>query len=92
MKHRAITFAFAACLISSLVFADNPSDAPLMPNDGTDPVAQQEIPADHGRQPADKQKDKKDKSRSAKAKREASSKTKAAAEPNSPEYPVTGNN
>ncbi len=32
MKYRAITFTLAACLASSLAFADSPTDAPLMPN------------------------------------------------------------
>jgi hypothetical protein len=35
MKYRAMTFAFTACLVSSLAFAANPTDAPLMPRGGT---------------------------------------------------------
>jgi hypothetical protein len=31
MKHLAMTIAFTACLLSSRAFADNPTDAPLMP-------------------------------------------------------------
>jgi len=42
MKSRATTFAFTACLVSSLAFADNPTDAPLMPSDGNTTVAQQQ--------------------------------------------------
>jgi hypothetical protein len=42
MKHAAITFAFTACLLSSLAFADNPTDAPLMPADGNSITVQQE--------------------------------------------------
>ena len=32
MKCRAIAFLFTACLLSSLAFADNPTDAPLTPS------------------------------------------------------------
>jgi len=32
MKFRNATLAIAGCLLSSLAFADNPTDAPLMPN------------------------------------------------------------
>jgi hypothetical protein len=42
MKKQAITLAFTACLVSSLAFADNPTDAPLIPNDGDITVVQQE--------------------------------------------------
>jgi hypothetical protein len=42
MKQRVITFALAGCLVSSLAFADNPTDAPLLPNDGSAAVVQQE--------------------------------------------------
>src|SRR4029077_10853177 len=41
MKHRIITFAFVACLASSMAFADNPTDAALMPIDGSNTVVQQ---------------------------------------------------
>lgn len=34
MQYRILTLTFAACLASSLAFADNPSDAPLLLNDG----------------------------------------------------------
>ena len=64
MKHRAITFAFAACMVSSLAFADNPTDAPLVPNDGSTIVVQQENRADRNRRHPNK----KDGSLAAKAK------------------------
>ena len=40
MKHRALTLIFATCFISSLALSESQTDAPLMPNDGTAPVAQ----------------------------------------------------
>ena len=42
MTNRAVTLVFTACLVSSLAFADNPTDAPLMTNDGNTAVVQQE--------------------------------------------------
>jgi hypothetical protein len=33
MKNRALMFALAVFFVSSLAFADNPTDAPLKPND-----------------------------------------------------------
>jgi hypothetical protein len=42
MKMQAVTLAFTACLVSSLAFADNPADAPLIPNDGDTTTVQQE--------------------------------------------------
>ncbi len=35
MKHLVRTIAFTACLFGSLAFADNPTDAPLMPPNTT---------------------------------------------------------
>jgi hypothetical protein len=40
MKNRALTLAFIACLVSSLAFADNPSDAPLATDDGNTAMTQ----------------------------------------------------
>ena len=53
MTNRAVTLAFTACLVSSLPFADNPTDAPLMTNDGNTAVVQQENCKDRtSRQPS----------------------------------------
>jgi hypothetical protein len=87
MKHRVITFAFAVCLVSSLAFADNPTDAPLVTNDGTTPVVQQETRVSHKRQHAKK----KDKSL-AKTKTENPPQEDSQKQQNTSEYPATGNN
>jgi hypothetical protein len=42
MTNRTVTLAFTACLVSSLGFADAPTDAPLMPDDGNTTVVQQQ--------------------------------------------------
>jgi hypothetical protein len=87
MKHRTITFAFAACLISSLAFADNPADAPLTPNDGSTTVVQQEKQKDHNRRHPNK----KDGSSVAKTKTENPSNNSRQGEPTNPNYPPTAN-
>ena len=87
MKHRVITFAFAACLVSSLAFADNPADAPLVPNDGSTTVVQQEKQTDHNRRHPNK----KDGSRAAKAKTKDPSKSSRQGEQTNPNYPPTAN-
>lgn len=66
MKHRFIALTFAACLLSSVAFADNPSDAPLVPQEGSEATVEQQNCASQTRQQPDK--DKKDKAVSAKAK------------------------
>jgi hypothetical protein len=40
--NRAAALAFTICLVSSLAFADSPTDAPLMPDDGNTTVVQQQ--------------------------------------------------
>ena len=50
MKRRIAAFVFAACLMSSLAFADNPSDAPLVTNYQIDPVVQADNPTNHKQQ------------------------------------------
>jgi hypothetical protein len=87
MKHRAITFAFAACLVSSLAFADNPTDAPLVPNDGSTPVVQRENRMGHNRRHPNK----KDGDLAAKAKTENSSKDSGQEEQANPTPPATAN-
>jgi hypothetical protein len=88
MKHRAITFAFAACLISSFAFADNPTDAPLLPDDGNTTAVQQENQESH----KPKRSKKKDKTTSAKAKSENQPKDDRQKEQSDPEYPATNGN
>ncbi len=63
MTNRALTLAFSVCLVSSLGFADTPTDAPLMPDDRNTTVMQQESCQDRAksephvnRQPHDKKK------------------------------------
>jgi hypothetical protein len=87
MKHRVITFAFAACLVSSLAFADNLTDAPLVPNDGSTTVVQQENQTGHNRRHPNK----KDGSRAAKAKTKDPSKSSRQGEQTNPNYPPTAN-
>jgi hypothetical protein len=87
MKHRTITFAFAACLVSSLAFADNPADAPLMPNNGSTTVVQQEKQTDHNRRHPNK----KDGCLAAKAKTENPSKRSRQGEQTNPNYPSAAN-
>jgi hypothetical protein len=40
MKNRALTLTFVACLVGSLAFADNPSDAPLVTDEGNTVITQ----------------------------------------------------
>lgn len=47
MKNRATAFMFAVCLVRSMVFADSQTDAPLVVNDGTPSIVQQEKCAGH---------------------------------------------
>jgi len=54
MKNRAITFAFAACLLSSLAFADNPADAALAANGAQAQVAQRDSRVAHNQRRASK--------------------------------------
>lgn len=42
MTNRFLTLAFAACMASSLAFADNPTDAPLMFDDGNTATVQKD--------------------------------------------------
>ena len=44
-----ITVAVTVCLVSSLAFADNPTDAPLMAHDGDMMVIRQQNCTDHNR-------------------------------------------
>lgn len=87
MKDRVIAFAFAACLVSSLAFADNPTDAPLVPNDGSTTVVQQENQTGHNRRHPNK----KDGSLAAKAKTENPSKGSRQGEQTNPNYSPTAN-
>jgi hypothetical protein len=87
MKHRVITFAFAACLVRSLAFADNPTDAPLVSKDGSTTVVHQENQTGHDRRPPNK----KDESLAAKAKTENHSKSSRQDEQTNPNYPPTAN-
>ena len=63
MTNRTVTLAFTACLVSSLGFADAPTHAPLMPDDGNTTVVQQQNCQDQtnrqlhdNRRPRDKKK------------------------------------
>jgi hypothetical protein len=42
MKNRTITLVLVACCVSSFAFADNPSDAPLVIDNGSAAVVQQD--------------------------------------------------
>jgi hypothetical protein len=87
MKHRTITFAFAACLVSSLAFADNPADAPLVPNVGSTTVVQQENQTGHNR----RRPNKKNESLAAKTKTENPSNTSRQQEQTNANYSPTAN-
>jgi hypothetical protein len=87
MKHRVITFAFAACLVSSLAFADNPTDAPLVPNDANATVVHQENHTGHDRRHPNK----KDESLAAKTRTENPSKSTRQEEHTNPNYPPAAN-
>ena len=86
MKHRAIAFAFTAVLVSSLAFADNPTDAPLVTDYAITPVVQQEVQASHKPK---RSKKKEDESRSAKGKSENPTKDNPQPAQGNPEYPAT---
>jgi hypothetical protein len=64
MKTRALAFAFIACLVSSLAFADNSSDAPLATDDGNTAMTQPQNCSDGKR----RQQSNKDESASSKRK------------------------
>jgi hypothetical protein len=87
MKHRVITFAFAACLVSSLAFADNPTDAPLVLNDGITTVVQRVNHASHNRRHPNK----KDGSLAAKTKTENPSNSGRQREQTNLDYSPTAN-
>jgi hypothetical protein len=87
MKHRAITFAFTACLVSSLAFADNPTDAPLVPGDGSTAIVQQEKQTDHNRRHPNK----KDGSLPAKTKTKNPTNSGRQGEQTNPNYSPTAN-
>jgi hypothetical protein len=91
MKNRAATLAFTACLASSLAFADNPTDAPVVSNNGYTTAVQQESCKDHT---SDQRHDKKDKSLSFKRKPEPEhpSHNHREGSPGNPEYPASMNN
>jgi hypothetical protein len=91
MKNRAVTLAFAACLVGSLAFADNPTDAPLMPNDGDTTVVQQESCKDRT---SGQRHDKKGKSLSSMPKHEPErpSHNNREGYQGNPEYPASMNN
>jgi hypothetical protein len=46
MQYRILTLTFAACLASSLAIADNPSDAPLILDDGNTAAVQKKAQRD----------------------------------------------
>jgi hypothetical protein len=54
MKH-LIAFTFAACLLNSLAFADNPTDAPPMFSNTDAPAAREQARADKHRRHDKKQ-------------------------------------
>jgi hypothetical protein len=78
MKNRMMTLALAACLLSSLAFADNPTDAPLVVASTTTSVAQQTKRMDHNHYP-----NKKHESLSAKTRSEKNPTNNPQAEPGS---------
>jgi hypothetical protein len=84
MKYRTLTFAFAACLLSSFALADNPSDAPLMSNDAYAAANQQQDTADHARRQSKQKCD----PATAKSNPEASSKDNRRAEQSTPDHPT----
>jgi hypothetical protein len=88
MKHRAITFAFAACLLSSLAFADNPADAALAANGAQAQVAQRDSRVAHNQRRASKT----NKSATSTAKNQNGSKNTQPAEQSSPAVLAATNN
>lgn len=91
MTNRAVTLAITACLVSSLAFADNPTDAPLMTNDGNTTAVQQDNCKDGARR---QRHHKKDKSLSSKPKREPEHPSQNNREnyESNPGYPASVNN
>lgn len=91
MKNRALTLAFTACLLSSLAFADNPTDAALVPSDGNSSAVQKENCKDCA---SGKHHSKKDQSLSFKPKHEPerSSQDSREQHQSDPEYPANGAN
>jgi hypothetical protein len=86
MKH-LITLTFTACLFTSLAFADNPTDAPLMFSNTNPPEANKQTHAGkHHRH------DKKEEQRSVRAKSERASNRDRRPEQSNREYPPTANN
>jgi hypothetical protein len=79
MKFRITILAIATCLASSFAFADNPSDAPLEPNDATITVVQPKTRARDGRYHVTKKEE-----ASAKTKCEAVSQNDPKARPGNP--------
>jgi hypothetical protein len=94
---RAVTLAFTACLVSSLGFADGPTDAPLMPDDGNTTVVQQQNCQDRAnRQPhvnrAPHDNEKKSLSTKPKHEPEHASQNNREGYESHPEYPASVNN
>jgi hypothetical protein len=94
--NRAAALAFSVCLVSSLGFADSPTDAPLIPDDGNATVVRQQNCLDHAnRQPHVNREphDKKKKSLSSKPKREPehTSQNNREVYESNPEYPASVN-
>jgi hypothetical protein len=86
MKH-LITLTFTACLFSSLAFADNPTDAPLMSSNTNPPAAEKQTrAAKHHRH------DEKQDQRSLRAKRVGPSNRDGQPEQSHGEYPPTVSN
>jgi hypothetical protein len=77
-------------LVSSLAFADNPADAPLVTDDGNTAVAHQQDCQDHNRQ----HKNKNDKALSSNSKHEPDipSQNSREEQQSNPEYPSNANN
>jgi hypothetical protein len=90
MNIRAVTLAFTACLVGSLAFADNPTDAPPILNGGDITVVKQESCKDRT---CGQGHDKKDKCLSSKPKQdpELPPHNDRKGYPGNPEYPVSVN-
>jgi hypothetical protein len=86
MKNRGIKFVFTTLLLSSLAFADSPTDAPLMVTDANGNVVKQGYQDNQQDQasPRRKRSSKKDESVSAKTKADNSPKSDRQAEPMRP--------
>ncbi len=90
MKTRAIMFAFATLLFSSLAFADNPTDAPLLPNDGYAVLLHPENTQPESQaKPKRKRSKKNDEAASSKAGNENSPKDKSQKQPSDSAYPAS---